>query len=262
MALVFLLVCSGFSVEYTIGVSPDTVVFIGDTIWVEMTLTNNEASTIRGLTYSEQIPNSIDVIYGYTRMNDQEYDGIMTEIGAANEINQNYTPYRWVFQTPPDFSEAGSLESGDNVTIRYGFTSSSSISFDFNSDNWFGGLVSGDTLRALFGYNLVSELHLHFINPNAIMDENLQPRSLYLAQNYPNPFNASTLIKFNLNQAGPVKLVIYSLNGQKVMTLLDEFKNAGFYQVQFSGEKLASGIYYYCLQTFGSQTVRKMLLVK
>ena len=59
------------------------------------------------------------------------------------------------------------------------------------------------------------------------------PTQYVLEQNYPNPFNPMTHIRFGLPQAGDVLVEVYNLLGQKVITLLDEYKAAGYHEVDF-----------------------------
>ena len=91
------------------------------------------------------------------------------------------------------------------------------------------------------------------------------PDVFALAQNYPNPFNSGTVIGFDLTQQGEVKLEIFNLLGQSVAVLAEGTRLAGRYAVHWDGRNeggrmLASGLYFYRLQTpVGSQT-RKLLL--
>lgn len=83
-----------------------------------------------------------------------------------------------------------------------------------------------------------------------------------LAQNYPNPFNPSTQIRFELPQAGLVKLSVYDLLGHEVQTLVHERMPAGAQQIVFDGAGLPSGVYL-CRLSFNNHSLtRKMLLVK
>jgi hypothetical protein len=93
------------------------------------------------------------------------------------------------------------------------------------------------------------------------------PSRYALSQNYPNPFNPQTQIKFSLAEASQVSLVIYNLLGQKVVTLLDKTLPPGKHVIDWNGEdesgqKVASGIYFYHLQAGEYDEVRKMVLVK
>ena len=83
-----------------------------------------------------------------------------------------------------------------------------------------------------------------------------------LSQNYPNPFNPSTVIEFALPKDAHVRLEVYNIIGQKVMTLVDEVRPAGYHSVKLDGTNLASGMYLYRLTT-GQQTfMKKLLLMK
>jgi hypothetical protein len=86
----------------------------------------------------------------------------------------------------------------------------------------------------------------------------------FSVDNYPNPFNPSTVIRYNLPKAGFVTLRICDVLGKEIATLVDEYKEAGSYNVEFSAEKynLSSGIYLYALKAGEYYSVRKMLLTK
>jgi len=78
----------------------------------------------------------------------------------------------------------------------------------------------------------------------------------------PNPANPATTLHYTLTQPGNVKINIYSVSGQKVATLVDEFMTSGKHAVVFDGSGLASGVYFYQFQTEGFAKSGKMLLVK
>lgn len=88
------------------------------------------------------------------------------------------------------------------------------------------------------------------------------PSKFALEQNYPNPFNPTTNIKFSLPKATNVQLVIYNSMGQEVKSLVNEFKTAGSYTVDFNASELASGTYFYKLITSDFTETKKMTLVK
>ena len=88
-----------------------------------------------------------------------------------------------------------------------------------------------------------------------------------LSQNYPNPFNTSTNIDYSLSVAGDVKVTIYNLLGQKVVTLVDGFQAAGDHTATWNGlnefgNTVASGIYTYELRTSNVVLHRKMTFIK
>jgi hypothetical protein len=88
------------------------------------------------------------------------------------------------------------------------------------------------------------------------------PEVFALAQNYPNPFNPTTNFSFSIAEAGMVKLSVYNLLGQKVKTVLNEFKEAGSYNVTFDASSLTSGTYFYKLETPQFNQTKKMILAK
>lgn len=93
------------------------------------------------------------------------------------------------------------------------------------------------------------------------------PSKFELLQNYPNPFNPSTSITYKIGKKAPVKLTIYNLMGQKILTLVDEKKNPGIYTVKWNGtDRLGriapSGVYVYRLQVGTSIQSHKMLFLK
>jgi glutamine cyclotransferase len=98
--------------------------------------------------------------------------------------------------------------------------------------------------------------------PTAVDNHDRMPSSLNLISNYPNPFNAITTIRYNLPVASDVVIDIYDILGRKVRILEDERKQAGTHVVDFDASGLASGIYFYRLQTGDVVESKGMLLLK
>jgi hypothetical protein len=88
------------------------------------------------------------------------------------------------------------------------------------------------------------------------------PNGYNLAQNYPNPFNPTTKISFSIPKAGNVKLSVFDMLGREVKILVNEFKNAGNYEVNFNALNLASGVYLYRIESGDFKDVKKMTLLK
>ncbi len=86
--------------------------------------------------------------------------------------------------------------------------------------------------------------------------------SFHLAQNYPNPFNPSTRISYRLTSASMVSIKVYNILGKEAASLVNEFKPAGSYTIEFNGSNLPSGVYLYRMKAGDYNAVRKMLLVK
>ena len=89
------------------------------------------------------------------------------------------------------------------------------------------------------------------------------PSEYSLAQNYPNPFNPKTNIGFQIAESGFVTLRIYDALGNEVATLVNEFRPAGTYKVEFSAkEGYTSGVYFYRLTADNFSKTKKLLLMK
>ena len=94
-----------------------------------------------------------------------------------------------------------------------------------------------------------------------------QPKQFELAQNFPNPFNPTTSIRYQLPQAATVRLSVFNLLGQEVVTLVNEKQNAGYYTLQWdgrnqSGQTVASGIYLYRIEAGEFRVTKRMVLLK
>jgi N-acetylneuraminic acid mutarotase len=88
------------------------------------------------------------------------------------------------------------------------------------------------------------------------------PTGFLLFQNYPNPFNPSTKISWQSSVSSWQTLKVYDLLGNEAATLIDEYKPAGSYEIDFNASDLPSGIYFYKLTTGSLTQTRKMLLLK
>lgn len=88
------------------------------------------------------------------------------------------------------------------------------------------------------------------------------PNSFKLYNNYPNPFNPVTKISFDLPKQSFTKLIVFDMLGKRIAELVSEDLNAGRYEVKFDAGNLASGIYFYKLNTEEFTAVKKMILIK
>lgn len=107
----------------------------------------------------------------------------------------------------------------------------------------------------------VSNISIIF-NTSSANDESPIPSSVKLYQNYPNPFNPGTQISWQSSESSWQTLKIYDVLGNEISTLVDEYKEAGTYTVEFNASNLASGVYYYKLNAGNFSGVRKMIVIK
>ncbi len=109
-----------------------------------------------------------------------------------------------------------------------------------------GCIIDGDTIGII----------------TSVKDEINTVKSLELFQNYPNPFNPTTTIKFTISEPQNVKLVVYSLLGEEIKVLVDEYKTTGSHSVAFNGNDLSSGVYIYSLIVGNNRLSKKLILLK
>jgi hypothetical protein len=139
-------------------------------------------------------------------------------------------------------------EGMDDVQIRFTLSS---------DDEGVGNGVSIDDISII-----VSEL------PLAIEDSDITlPLTYDLKQNYPNPFNPSTTIQYSIPKTEQVELIIYTITGEKVKTMVSDKVEAGHHSIQWNGDNdqgrsVASGVYIYRIKTKGFTRSMKMLFLK
>ncbi|MBN2410240.1 right-handed parallel beta-helix repeat-containing protein [candidate division KSB1 bacterium] len=100
-----------------------------------------------------------------------------------------------------------------------------------------------------------------------IRQEHVKIPTTFAMQNYPNPFNPATTIHFDIPERSQVKLDIFNIAGQKIISLVDRYYSAGAYSIAWNGTDqynrfVGSGVYLYRLSTENSVLTKKMLLVK
>jgi hypothetical protein len=115
---------------------------------------------------------------------------------------------------------------------------------------------------------------IEWININSSVNNptNKNAVAFYLYDNYPNPFNPSTTIRFQIPELSYVTLKVYDVLGKEIVTIVDEEKPAGEYEIEFNAETLtgylsakdgyASGVYLYRLQSGSFVEAKKMMLIK
>ncbi|MBK9334608.1 MAG: T9SS type A sorting domain-containing protein [Ignavibacteria bacterium] len=129
--------------------------------------------------------------------------------------------------------------------------------------------VEGVLFYSFSNYKLTPRKNPDFgtVTPVGIVSNVENVNSYYLSQNYPNPFNPSTKITFNIPVSGNISLKIYDMLGREVKSLVNDFRNAGTYNVDFNGADLSSGVYFYKLDAVGRDgnnfvMTKRMVLIK
>jgi len=124
-------------------------------------------------------------------------------------------------------------------------------------EDWLG--VSNETASA---FRVDVELFEGIYGDEIVIDNGILKMG-----NYPNPFNPSTTINFSIPDDATVDLAIFNVKGQKVKTLVNGILPAGQHKVEWNGKddneiSVASGIYFYTLQSGEYQAMKKMILMK
>jgi hypothetical protein len=112
------------------------------------------------------------------------------------------------------------------------------------------------------GWGPYSEVWSFIAQPVGVKDRPEIPSNFVLAQNYPNPFNPATTIEFGLPQASDVRIELYNLLGERLLTIVEGVRSAGYHTVRFDAGQLSSGLYLYRLSAGTVSIVRKMMLVR
>ena len=149
-------------------------------------------------------------------------------------------------------------DKGEYHTI--GFVKGSGNS---NSEKEYDFIDNGVSFAGKYQYRLKQIDTDGSFNYSGVVEVSLTaPLKYNLSQNYPNPFNPVTVINYTIPEAGKVKVFLYNIIGETVLTLVDEFKEAGTYYVVLNGRGLRSGTYFYKLQTKNFTEIKKMIILK
>jgi len=133
------------------------------------------------------------------------------------------------------------------------------------NDGW---IYVGGTVNTTENYVEANNVHevgiFTFADPDSITNVNTEGlvNEFKLAQNYPNPFNPSTTISWQSPVGSHQTIKIYDLLGNEIAILVDEYKHAGTYNIEFNASRFASGVYLYRLQANDFVATKKLLLIK
>lgn len=208
------------------------------------------------LTYVSSTAWAFGSAEGYNRSanNDTTFIRVAITGGGVNENNDG---------TPAGFDVGAAYTTWVqlNFTIAATGPYGLAVAPGSNAISLYGNHGNNPNDGALVSQELSSPIN---INPTALaVEEGVRlPEIFVLEQNYPNPFNPSTSIDFALPHQDHVTLEVYNVLGQKVATLVNETRPAGYYRERFDGAGLASGIYFYRMSTTGATFLKKMLMIK
>lgn len=155
-----------------------------------------------------------------------------------------------------DYSVVSIYDNNGNLITKFRNTNvqaARSINIDANDNIIIVGISDPKTLTAKY-LNVVSRIKQQYI-PVLLYS--------YLHQNFPNPFNPKTNISYQLVTNSYTTLKVHDILGNEIITLVNEKKNAGSYDVKFDGSDLPSGIYFYSLYINNNLIdTKRMFLIK
>jgi photosystem II stability/assembly factor-like uncharacterized protein len=194
---------------------------------------------------------------------------------------------------PVELTSFTASVSGSNVTLNWSTASEKnnlgfevqrqvgSLQSAVGNEDWETiGFVEGNgTTTEISNYSFINNLNLthnhtlyyrlkqidfdgSFEYSNIIEVEIGLPTQFVLEQNYPNPFNPVTTISWQSPVASHQVLKVFDVLGNEVATLVDEFRDAGRYEVTFDASTLNSGVYLYRLTTNNFSSTKKMTLIQ
>ncbi|MCP4580119.1 MAG: T9SS type A sorting domain-containing protein [candidate division Zixibacteria bacterium] len=124
------------------------------------------------------------------------------------------------------------------------------------------GLANAGDIEGNQGYVLNQHFaSMHFVT-TSIEDDVPIPDVFFLSDNFPNPFNPTTLMKYGLPEDAHVVFEVYDILGRKVETLVNEQQQAGYHQIYWNGDKVASGMYFFRMQAGDFNETKKMVMLK
>ncbi|BDQ02280.1 MAG: hypothetical protein KatS3mg037_0855 [Ignavibacterium sp.] len=172
---------------------------------------------------------------------------------TASEINnKGFEIEKCLTQTP-------TKEEGFIDWISLGFVRGNGTSTEMNSYEF----VDQNLEPGKYSYRLKQiDYDGSFSFSNIVEAEVFAPDEFSLEQNYPNPFNPTTVISWQSPVGSHQTLKIYDVLGNEVATLVDEYREAGRFKVEFYASNLASGLYFYKLTAGNYSATRKMILMK
>jgi hypothetical protein len=128
--------------------------------------------------------------------------------------------------------------------------------------NWIDQRQSTDNGTTFGAYSEIGVARITKIPVSSVKQTGVKAEAFSLSQNYPNPFNPSTTITYTIPTSGDVSLRVYDMLGREVSTLVNGRQAQGSYNVSFNASTLASGVYFYKLQSGSFTETKKMMLVK
>lgn len=165
-----------------------------------------------------------------------EWQSTGKDLHSYNEMPHFIEPYLHINETVTTYLESGGKPIG-GINNDFDYQPRNTVTPDIGADEFEG---------------IISEVENEIVSSNEFS----------LEQNYPNPFNPTTKIGFRIYDGGFVSLKVYDVLGNEIITLVDEEKPAGKYEIIFDASNLSTGVYVYAIQTANFIESKKMVYLK
>lgn len=193
-------------------------------------------------------------------------------ISFTSIVNNNSVLLKWITSTETNnmgFSIERAFISNEERNIIWetiGFLNGNGTTTETRSYSY----PDVDLISGSYQYRLKQiDFDGTFEYSNIITVEIISPIKFSLEQNFPNPFNPTTKIRYSIPEINStedgsfnVVLKVYDVIGNEVVTLVNEDKSAGDYEIEFNSEMFSSGIYFYKLTIGNRAIVKKMVLIR
>ena len=207
--------------------------FTGDTVWT---------ARYNGTANGNDIPLSL--------ISDKSGNAYVTGYSEGSGTNNDYTTLKYSISGLEEWSiRFNGAGNGSDIANTAAVDTMGNV---YVTGSGFGGATANDIVTIKY-----SQSPSNISEPGSVL-----PKDIYLYQNYPNPFNPSTKIKYSIPKLSQVQIKIYDVLGNEVVTLVNEEKPAGIYDVEFNAQTLPSGIYFYKLQAGSLVKTKKMAFLK
>jgi len=251
---------------------PEVVFFLNkDTGWVSSNVSTDRLfrTTNGGQNWSMQ--------YGFNNINDIVFlDGSNGYVSSGINYRTTNGGFNWI---PSETNVGGIKLSFGSDSVGWGGvnfnkiskTTNKGISWYYQSSPIFDNtsVSASDNLKAWAGgFGIVHTTNGGDTLTGINQTGNFIPSDFSLYQNYPNPFNPNTKINYELRVTGYVKLSVFDITGKVVKQLVNKKQSPGNYNIEFNGEGLTSGIYFYRIEITDEKSneiyvdTKKMILTK
>ncbi|MBK7631926.1 MAG: T9SS type A sorting domain-containing protein [Ignavibacteriales bacterium] len=186
------------------------------------------------------------------------------ELTAYSGLTKNWT-------TQQTAQQINGYQVGDEIAIGYSVGATNYWGYSAFDDAYYelvpeGTFVNPSSMAGGKTAIVIRSNKIYAFTPGDVTEVNENPtvivNTFELYQNYPNPFNPSTKISWQSPASGWQTLKVFDVLGRDVATLVDEYKTAGNYEIEFNAIELSTGIYFYQLKAGSFAQTRKMILLK